>query len=510
MAAEDLTPTDWLARLGPAIRSRVGQVHYWSRYYRGDHDLPSGPSQHRDAYLRFQAKARTNLCGLCADSRVHRMRVIGVSDGTSGGSNDALWKLWQKARLDSRQTTVYRRAFYQSASYVIVGPSPEDPKVPRVSIEGPLNVTVAHDPAEPSVRLAAMRLWHDPYAKRWHATVWTPGRRDAFQTVREYKDSVAGDLQFSSEAWEPRADPARSTPGIPVVPFENGDEGEEPTAAFAGGGIDVQDRLNLTVLNRLTAERYAAFRQKYLMNYTPEEDPETGLALPPFNPGADQVWTVPPPEPGEAPPQIGDFAQTDTSGILQAVSGDIRSFAAVTLTPVYYLPGGDLINISADAVQALDAAHVQAVRERIASWSEAWEEVIGLMAGIADLSATPDDLSQSEVRWALPENIQPGVMADYGTKLSAIGYPLPIIAERLGDSPQQIAALRSEAAKAQLQAALATAAAAPAPAAARPAASTQPGAPAPARPAGTTTPGAPRPAATPAARPAPRPAPARP
>lgn len=448
--ASDLSPLDWLMRLGPEIIQRIPDVHFWERYYRGDQDLPSGPSQHKAAYLRFQTLARTNLCGLCVDSRVHRMRVIGWGDGKSGGSNDAVWKLWQATKLDSRQFAVYRRAFYQSVSYVIISPHPTKPNTPRVSIEGPRNVTVAVDPAEPTVRLAALRLWHDPYRKRWLATVWVPGARHHYESYGEFPNEHAGQVGWKPQDWVVRAEPARSPLSIPVVPFANGDEGEEPRAAFSAG-VDVQNRLNLTVLNRLTAERYAAFRQKWLMNYTPEEDPETGLPVPPFNPGADQVWTVPPPEPGEAEPRIGDFAQTETSGILQAVSADIRSFAAVTLTPVYYLPGGDLINISADAISALDAGHVQSIKERIAGWSENWEEVIAECAAIAEID---EDLTSSEVRWAQPENVQPSVMADYGTKLQAIGYPLPAIAERLGESPQQIAALRAEAASAAMQAAL--------------------------------------------------------
>lgn len=483
--ASDLSPVDWLLRLGPVIVRRVADVTFWSRYYKGDHDLPSGPSQHKAAYLRFQALARTNLCGLCVDSRVHRMKVIGYSDGSStGGSNDAVWKLWQTAKLDSRQFAVYRRAFYQSISFVIVSPHPTKPGTPRISIEGPRNVTVASDPAEPTVRLAALRLWHDPYEKRWLATVWVPGQRHHFETFREHKDELTGQIGWKAEDWQVRASPARSPETIPVIPFANADEGDEPRAAFAPG-VDVQNRLNLTVLNRLTAERYAAFRQRYLLNYTPEEDAETGLPVPPFNPGSDQIWTVPPPEPGEAPPILGDFAQTDTNGMLQAISADIRSFAAVTLTPVYYLPGGDLINISGDAIAALDAGHVQSIKERIAAWSENWEEVLGLSADIAGIS---EDLSSGEVRWAQPENLQPGILADYGVKLQAVGYPLPIIAEKLGDSPQQIAKLRAEAAKAQMQAALT--AQVTAPAAAKPAPA-----------------GAPKPAAAGAPKPAPRPAP---
>lgn len=439
--ASDLTPVEWLGRLGPRLRDRSERILYWERYYRGDHDLPSGPQQHRDAYRRFQKLARTNLCGLCVESRVHRMKVIGYRDGsTAGGSDDAVWQLWQRAKLDSRQFTVYRKAFAQSEAYVIAAPSPTDPRVPRVSIEGPLNVIVERDPAEPALRLAALRMWHDPFAKRWMATLWLPGWRYSFQSVGEFADRHHGRLGYGPENWEQRSAPARSSQVIPVVPFANGDEGDEPRAVFAGG-LDVQNRLNLTLLNRLTAERYAAFRQRYLLNYVPEEDPETGLPVPPFNPGADQTITVPPPEPGDPATQIGDLAQTDTSNMLQACTADIRSFAATTLTPVYYLPGGDLVNISGDAIMALDAGHVQSIEERMSAWSEQWEEVLALCADIAGLDR---DLSASEVVWQQPEHVQPGVVADYATKLVAAGYPLPLVAEKIGESPQLIAKLRAE------------------------------------------------------------------
>jgi hypothetical protein len=118
---------------------------------------------------------------------------------------------------------------------------------------------------------------------------------------------------------------------VPVVPFLAGDEGEEPRAVF-DSGIDVQDRLNLTLLNRLSAERYASFRQRGLLNFEPETDPVTGVTIAPFPPGVHRLWTVPPPEPGDPEPKLFDFAQTDTSQMLRGVEADMRAFAAVTLT----------------------------------------------------------------------------------------------------------------------------------------------------------------------------------
>ncbi len=437
--ASDLQPLEWLARLGPRLLERQELIGYWRRYYEGDQDLPAGPNQHVEAYRRFQKLARTNLCYLCAESRVHRTQVIGFRD--VDGDDDAIWRLWQAAKLDARQFAIWRKAYSLSSAYVIVGADPDRASKPRVTIEGPENVIVETDPADRSRRLAALRLWHDPIIKRWLATLYLPGTRYHWVSKAESRgnDPVVGRLKFSADSWELRAEPGRSLPDVPVVPFLNGDEGAEPMSSFARG-IDVQNRLNLTLLNRLTAERYAAFRQRFLTNYEPELDDATGLPVAPFNPGVDQVWTVPPPEPGAPETKLGDFQQTDTSQMLRGVESDMRAFAAVTLTPVYYLPG-DLINIGADSIAALDAGHVADVKQSMATWGEGLEEVLQLMADVAGLDR---DLSQSEIVWARPENFQPAVVADYASKLRAAGVPLPMVAEEIGWTPQRVAQLRAE------------------------------------------------------------------
>src|SRR5688500_4943605 len=113
-------PFVWLPRLGERLVERRPLVHKWQRYFDGDQDLPSGPSQHSEAYRNFQKKSRTNLCRLAVDSMVHRMQVIGYETGDGKDrSNNEVWKLWQDAKLDSRQFTLYRRALTAGASYAI-------------------------------------------------------------------------------------------------------------------------------------------------------------------------------------------------------------------------------------------------------------------------------------------------------------------------------------------------------------------------------------------------------
>lgn len=457
--AADLTPLQWLARLGKKLVDRQPEVRYYQRYFDGNHDLPSGPNQHREAFERFQRLARTNLCRLCSEAMVHRTSAIGFRDPgwTSIDEPDPVWRLWQQAKLDARQYVIWRKMYALGAAYVVVGVDPERPDTPRVTIEGPDTMIVETDPADSSRRLAALRLWHDPIVKRWMVTLYLRGDRGQmgwryhWQSTKEAKrNSLTGGLSWREEAWEPRAEPARAAASVPVVPFLNGDEGETPAPAFAPG-LDVQNRLNLTLLNRLTSERYAAFRQSILLNYIADEDPVTGIPIAPWKPGVTQIGTIPPPEtPGDPAVQLVQLQQTDTTQMLRAVEADMRAFAAVTLTPVYYLPG-DMTNLGADTVAALDAGHNAKIKQGIAVCSEGLEEVLQLMADVAGLDR---DLSDSEMVFARPENFLPSQVGDMLVKFKDAGVPLPMAVEEAGWSPQRVDRLRAEVASQQVIAGL--------------------------------------------------------
>jgi hypothetical protein len=440
-----LSPLEWLERLGGQLQDRWPRLHRWQRYYVGDHDLPSGPSQHAEAFMRFQRFARTNLCGVAVDSMVDRLHAEGIRT-TSPELDSRVWGWWQAANLDARQAAVYRTALSQSAAYVIW--APDGSGGARVTVESPRNVITERDPADRSLTLAGLRAWYDPFEKRWLATVYVPGGRYYFRTRQASDGKLKPSGMFKAASWEPRTVAGgvtsdRSPQLVPVQAFENADELSSPVAEF-DPAMDVQDRLNLTVLNRLTAERYAAFRQRWASNLTLEDDPLTGLPMSPFKPGMTQVWVAEPPEAGEPETRFGDFAQTDTTQMLRGAEADMRAFAAMTRTPVYYLPG-DMVNVSADAIAALDAGHNAKCRQRQAVWGEDWESVLRGIAQVVDERA---DLTAAEIIWRRPENYSPAQVGDYGSKLKAIGYPVTVIAERMGDSPQQIDRLRAELANA--------------------------------------------------------------
>jgi hypothetical protein len=438
-----LSPDWWLLRLGRKLRDRRPKLDMWWDYYRGRHPLPEGPKRATEAYRDFQRKARTNFCETIASSSAYRLKAIGIADD-QGRSDDQAWKWWQLNKLDARQAQVYRVSLAQSIGYVIVGPHPSDPKRPLITPEHPREVIVEDDPAT-GERIAAVKAWYDDIERVGRATVYLPDRIVKYATDKR----GPGRLPWGRENWTVIGEQRHQLGAVPVVPFPcRPDLGEEPVAEF-DGVIDVQDRINFGVLNRMTNERYGAFRQKWVKGhkFRRTRDPETGLETieQPFVPGPGTVWA----SEGENT-QFGEFNATDLMGYLKTYETDIRTLLVTSATPAYYY-AGDLINVSVDMISALDSLHIAKVGEHHANYGEGWEEVLTLSARVAGVDK---DMSAYELRWADPRQLNPAVLADAAVKKKSIGYPLAVLAEDLGESPQRVNRITAEAASDALLAAL--------------------------------------------------------
>ncbi|HCU49148.1 MAG TPA: hypothetical protein DGG94_04950, partial [Micromonosporaceae bacterium] len=281
-------------------------------------------------------------------------------DDSAGNSDDQAWLWWQLNRLDARQRQICRTPLSQSIAYVMVGPRPKDRRRPLITAEHPSQVITADDPAT-GERLAGLKTWYDRLTRVWraccvHAGAATRFISDAPSTSDTDSRRVAG--IGSWKQIEQRPNPLGL---VPIVPFPcRPDLGEEREAEFAGF-LDTQDRINLGVLNRMTAGRYGAFRQKYVTGhkFKRRTDPETGLEIveSPFRPDPGALWAS-----ERENTKFEKFSQTELLGYLKSSEADIRTLFVLTATPAYYLPG-DLINIGTDTVTALDTNYVAKVGE---------------------------------------------------------------------------------------------------------------------------------------------------
>jgi hypothetical protein len=439
-------PDYWLLRLGRQLRKRNGQLDEWWRYYRGRPALPQLPKKAEAAFVDFQRKSRTNFCGVIANASVHRLRALGVT-GPDGEPDQDAARWWQQNRLDSRQKLVWRVAMSQAVGYMMVGEHPtrvEDNgrPSPLITAEHPRECIVERDPAtgEPYVGLKA---WHNDLDGHGYAAVLYDDIAYGYRTTQR---CAPHRLPWGPDSWEPLDDgEPHDLGGLPLVEFARmPDLGEDPEPEFAGV-LDIQDRVNLGVLNRMAASRYSGFRQKWVKGhkFAKKVDPATGIAVvdQPFVPGPNSVWA----SEGENT-MFGQLDATDLSGFLKEHASDVRDMLIISQTPAYYY-AGDLINISADTVAALDLLHVAKCREHIAAFGEGLEDVMALAAAQAGVER---DYTGAVVRWARPEYLSPAVRADAATKLKSIGYPLDIIAEDLDETPERVRRINASAASAAL------------------------------------------------------------
>ncbi|MFE5332943.1 phage portal protein [Embleya sp. NPDC056575] len=441
------SPDWWLLRLSRKLWARRRVLdEYWD-WYTGNHPLPNGPAKAAQAYKDFQRNSRTNFLGMVVDASVFRLLAIGVTDA-DGKPDEAAWRWWQANKLDSKQKQLFRTALAQSIAYMQVGEHPTIPKQPLVTVEHPRDCITESDPATGRV-LAGLKVWYDDVQGEACALVsLDDGRMD-------YRREQAGRrFSISAKTWESGIWTKHDYGRPAIVPFECRPElGEDPQPEF-WAGLPAQNRINLGVLNRMTAARYSAFRQRYVTGHkfatrtimVPDTDPETGLPImrakkipdgEPFVPDPASTWA----SEGENT-RFGEFSQTDLQGYLSSHDVDIRDLLVQTNTPTYSVVN-ELVNIATETIVALDGQHLAKVAEHQTHFGEQLEEVLGLCAVVA---GEKRDFTSHEIRWKDPRSLNPAVLADMGTKLSAIGYPLGILAENMGESPQRIKRIEAGAA----------------------------------------------------------------
>lgn len=450
-----------IERLGQQARNH----HRFDVYYTGDHPLPDAPAGARLEYLRLMRLSRSNWTELIVDAVAERLVVDGVRFGNQPAADLDIWQnIWQPNHLDAEHGSVHTEALIGGAAYTLVWPNAS------AGIDGPASITAEH-PSEVIVetypgnryrRRAGLKAYSDNGVD--YCTLWLDVDGETPAMVYKWARG-AGETE-----WRPHADPG--DPGtsfvnplgaVPLVPFLNKRRMTGPGISELAGGItDMQDRINETIFNRLTAGRFAAFRQRWATGLEIPTNPETGKPIEPFRSAIDRLWIA---EDKEV--AFGEFGATDLSPYIKSVESDIQHLAAVSRTPPHYLLGQSGAFPSGESLKATETGLNKKVSARMLAFGESWEETIRLaLAAQQDARAADTSL---EVIWRDPESKGLGELVDALTKLAGLGVPQEALWERYGASQQEIGRWRAQAARTQLAAAAAArppaaAAAPPAPA----------------------------------------------
>ena len=428
--APDDTIAYWLARLGAQLDEQTRRALAFEAYYVGKHPMQFATSKFRETFGYLFSEFADNWCSVVIDASLERLAVQGFRFGsktTYEGDADA-WAIWQANDLDADSVAAHLEAIKTGSAFVIVDGG--DP--PLITVESPLEVTVAFAPGSMHRRVAALKRWRDE-RNYLHATLYLP--EGAYRFVSE--DAVEKDA--TKIEWVPD-DPAR-VPNpfgsiVPVLPLVN-------NPSMIGGGrsdlrpvLDIQNAINKLVTDMVVASEYAAFRQRWATGVEIPRDPTTGepdqKAVGRFLSSVSRTWVV---EDDKA--AFGDFNVTDLGNYVRAIEMLIQHLAAQTRTPPHYLTSGLGQWPSGDSLKASEVGLVAKVKRKQLDFSDTWEEAMRL-AFLAMGDNVKARATDAEVIWADPEFRSEGERVDALVKMRTLGVPLEALWARWGASPQEI------------------------------------------------------------------------
>lgn len=440
------SPGWWLARLLKELEGRQERLHRLDRYYQGDPDLPHVNEATKDAYRRFQRKARTNFAELIVEAVRERMSPLGFRTGAAKDEtgDDAAWQIWQANSLDADSAFVHQAMLSMSDAYVIVGQVDADIGAPLITPEDPRQVITAHDPMRRRKVIAALKTFHDEDAEVDRAYVYLPG--EVWQATRTSKRQWGG-WTVGNFDWVEDAPGKLPFQTVPVIRFANRSKLMGPPSGEFEGSIDTLDRINFMLLQRLMIAALQAFKQRGIKGI-PQTDAK-GNAIDyadifRSDPGA--LWQLP------DTAEIWESGQTDIQGILNAVKADVMDLAAVTRTPLFYLTP-DAANGSAEGASLAREGLIFKTFDRLAQAGESWEQVMSLaftIMGDKERAARSD----MEIIWDSPNRYT--LSEQYSAAVQAVtaGVPWETRMTLLQFSPQEIERMKAERASDALEAAL--------------------------------------------------------
>lgn len=422
----------WIARLHHEMRQRNERLVRLRSYYEGTNETWRFANEaHRETFgVRFQ-NLRANYARPIVETPAQRMAVIAITLGTDDVGSDEAWRMWQANRLDVASLTAHLNVLSVGECPVIVGPNPSDARTPLITVEDPLQVIVARDPADPSRALAGLKLWEHHRTDRRTAVLYLPDRIEWWEADKP-KDG-------KSLEWRQVPDLRRQNPWgvVPIVVLQNAPAGRAEHE-------DITDQLDLyakTLYDMTTASDYMASPQRWASGVsTGEEARETdddGTPVGPdaasFQSGPNRVWTSEDPD-----ATFGQLPAADLTAFVRQLEAFRSDMATITHTPHRLLiPPPSSVPPSGESVRLSDAPLTAKVTWKMTAIGNGWEDVMRLAFLVSGDRARGAAMDM-EALWKDPELRTEVEHVDALSKLAAMGVPQEELWRRAGATPQQI------------------------------------------------------------------------
>ncbi len=364
-----------------AFAARREEYALYRAYLEGHHRLTFATRGYREAFTALLAGLRCNVCPRVVHALTDRLAVVGFTghagtDGAASADAVAAWNFWQDGRFDRISNQIHSEAVALGDAYLLVWPDaiyPDTGGRVRCYPYRADEMVVAYDAERPDVIMRAARLW--AVGKRYRLTLYYPDRIEKYVTREDAPNGVPD----RPTAWTPYApDPLVENPygQVPVFHFAFDAGLGQCGRAELRDVIPLQDALNKTLADLVIASEFGAFRQKYALGVSLDEDDEKAIAV-----GIDRWVTV-----ANADAKVGEFAGTDLGVYTSTIEFFFRCVAQVKGVPLHYLMMSGTFP-SGESLKTAEGPLVARVGDTQVDFGDVWEDAITFalrVAGIAD------------------------------------------------------------------------------------------------------------------------------
>lgn len=434
------SPQWWLEQLYRRLRYQQEHFDLVNAYYCGEpKKMPWLPDQAQNDLRRLIHLTRSNYMGLVVDAMVERMQVEGFRVNDSESSDDKTWAIWQWNNMDSASDQVLLESAIGGKAYILVAPNPDRPERPLIYPEHPTQAVVAYVPGTARrQRAAALKVWRDEWTGLTYATLYLPDALYKFQSSRvvaraavAWVEPTGRDTSVGAEpTWVPRVGEDFEQPNelgvVPMVEIPNNPRLLTGGVSEIEDVIPIQDRVNKTLADRMMAQDYGAFPQKWAVGFPSEDEDGNPQRV---NVGKDRMVTS-----DIAETQFGQWAAAPLDPYSNAKREDVKDIASRTRTPAQYLLG-EMSNVNGETLKAAESGLISKVRQRFRTSGEGLEEVARLARQAAGLGGEDESM---ETMWRNPEFRTEGELVDGLVKMSTLNVPDEALWGRWGASPLEV------------------------------------------------------------------------
>lgn len=404
------------------------------KYFMGEHTQPYAPREASDQIRDLQERSITNWVPLLVNLPSQVSFVDGYRRGSFGETNEAdgsskpaggvkrfspEYECWQRNGFDAKQAVIYRAALQYGHSFVHVNNTNEDKKKLKLEVLSTRN-TIAYfeDPINDVIPVNVLTIKSYPRDEN------RPGIAVYWDEINRY------DLEYTSaEEFVLKNTTPHEMEVCPVVRYTCYIDDEGATSGVIRPIIAMQDRVNQAAFSTNITADFGAFKVRTAagLQVNFKIDPATGEPL------IDPVTGKPVPEPiaisqakllvsGNPDTKFGQLDETPLQGYLLAEDQAVRNLAAIAQFPLHALLG-NVSNLSAEALNALEAQFMRFLQHLHTSWGDSHEQLFRMICIALGDKAGADSFG-GEVRWRDMSSKAFGAMLDGLAKgVESLGVP---------------------------------------------------------------------------------------